>query len=75
MKKGRIIAKFFIDKNGHFRAKLDIRKQPDNFFVFMRAAAASMVNIMEKMEVIYGRNHSADDVSGVRGAESELKNQ
>ena len=29
----------------------------------------------EKMEVIYGRNHSADDVSGVRGAESELKNQ
>ena len=57
--KGRIIAKFFIDKNGKFATKIDIRKHPETmeeFLKFFNSAALSMFLIYKKMGEFYGKN-------------------
>ena len=73
MDKGRITAKFFIDKDGKFKTNLKIHKMPDDLIKFIGLSAVSISKVYKVLEDMYGRDHRTDGVPGVRctGSKSE----
>lgn len=57
-RKGKIIAKFFIDKDGKFRTDFQIKEKPSDLLSFIHEAFISTGKIYETLKTVFNEEEN-----------------